>query len=548
MSTGNKALNGVGNYIDDRFHVAAGLKRNLKKVFPDHWSFMLGEIALYSFIILLLTGVFLTLFFNPSMHDVVYHGAYSKLDGMQMSQAYESTLKISFDVRGGLLIRQIHHWAAVIMFASMLVHMLRVFFTGAFRKPREINWVIGVVMLTLVMVEGLFGYSLPDDLLSGMGLRIFEGVVLSIPVVGTYVQMFLFGGEFPGHDIIPRLYSLHILLIPGILLALVGAHFMILWHQKHTQWPGKGRTDKNVIGGPMYPAFMAKTGAYFFFTFGVIGLLSTFAQINPIWLYGPFTPTSISAGSQPDFYMGFLEGVLRIFPAWEIVIGGHYTVSLSVLIPALLILGLIFTVLGVYPFVEAWITGDKQEHHVLDRPRNNATRTAFGAFGVTVYGLFWLCGSNDVLAEKFDISLYATTWFFRVAIFVLPVVVFIAIRRICLGLQRRDREMLAHGYESGIIKRLPSGEFIEVHKPVSEEMRAHVEGKKVIPALPGGADEANGVPAPGSKGPLGKLRRRLNRAYVEADISFDGTEAHAGGHGHGELESDAERERELTRD
>ena len=556
-TTGNKALNGVGNYLDDRFHGADGLKRNLKKVFPDHWSFMLGEIALYSFIILLLTGVFLTLFFNPSMHEVVYRGSYAKLDGMKMSQAYQSTLRISFDVRGGLLIRQIHHWAALIMFAAMLAHMLRTFFTGAFRKPRELNWVIGVIMLTLVMVEGLFGYSLPDDLLSGIGVRLLEGVILSVPVVGTYLEMFVFGGQFPGHDIIPRLYSVHILLIPALLVALVGAHVMILWHQKHTQWAGKGRTNMNVIGGPTYPAFMAKTGAYFFFTFGITTLLSTFAQINPIWMYGPYTPLAISAGSQPDFYMGFLEGSLRMMPAWEPVIAGHYTLALSVLIPAVIYLGLLFTILGVYPFIEKWVTGDNSEHHLCDRPRNNATRTAFGAFGMTVYGITWLAGANDIIADRLQISLYSTTWFFRVAIFVAPILAFILVRRLCIGLQRKDRETLAHGYESGIIQRLPSGAFIEVHKPVSEETRAHIVGKKAISTLSTAATDENGVPAPGSKGPLGKLRLRLNRAYVEQDIPLDAVDGHGDGHapelnGHHEGEPAVEpaesHDRELSRD
>jgi ubiquinol-cytochrome c reductase cytochrome b subunit len=520
MGASSKALGGAGNYIDDRFHAADFLKQQMKKVFPDHWSFMLGEIALYSFIILLLTGVFLTLFFNPSMQDVVYHGSYTQLNGVRMSQAYESTLRISFDIRGGLLMRQIHHWAALIMFAAILAHMLRIFFTGAFRKPRELNWVIGVIMLTLVMLEGLFGYSLPDDLLSGIGVRLLEGVLLSIPVVGTYITMFLFGGEFPGDQIIPRLYSIHILLIPAILLALVGAHVLILWHQKHTQWPGKGNTNTNVVGGPAYPAFAAKTGAYFFFTFGITTLLSTFAQVNPIWMYGPFTPTSISADSQPDFYMGFLEGSLRMMPAWEVVIAGRYTLALSVLVPALLYLGLVYTVLGAYPFIEKWITGDNAEHHILDRPRNNATRTAFGAFGITVYGITWLAGANDVIAVRLSISLYATTWFFRIAFIVLPFLAFIAVQRICLGMQRRDADRLAHGYESGIVKRLPSGEIIEVHKPLSEAARARIAGKTPVPSIEAGKRDENGLTKPG--GPLTKLRARLNRAYTENDIPLNG--------------------------
>ena len=513
------ALEGVGNYIDDRFHAAGFAQRNLKKVFPDHWSFMLGEIALYSFIILLLTGVFLTFFFNPSMQDVVYHGSYQRLNGVRMSQAYESTLRISFDVRGGLLMRQVHHWAALIMFAAILVHMLRIFFTGAFRKPRELNWVIGVTMMMLVMVEGLFGYSLPDDLLSGIGVRLLEGVLLSVPVVGTYLQMFIFGGEFPGHDIIPRLYSVHILLIPALLVALVGAHVLILWHQKHTQWAGPGRTNTNVVGGPTLPSFIAKTTAYFFFVFGITSLLSTFAQVNPIWMYGPYTPVSISAGSQPDFYMGFLEGSLRMMPALEPVIAGHYTLALSVLIPALIYLGLIFTILGVYPFIEKWITGDNAEHHLCDRPRNNATRTAFGAFGITVYGITWLAGANDIIAEKLDVSLYATTWFFRIAFLLLPFIMFAVVRRLCVGLQRRDRESLAHGYESGIVKRLPSGGIIEVHKPLPERAAARIGAKPPMPRLEAAQVDANGVRKPG--GPLSKLRARLNHAYADNDIPME---------------------------
>src|SRR5881392_204193 len=260
-----EALEGTGRFFDDRLRAARAIRGALRKLYPDHWTFLLGEIALYSFIILLLTGTFLTLFFKPSMTDIVYHGTYTKLDGVHMSEAYASTLNISFDVRGGLLMRQIHHWAADVFVAAIMAHMLRIFFTGAYRKPREVNWLIGIVMYTLAFTEGLFGYSLPDDLLSGTGIKILEGVLLSIPIVGTYLTFFLFGGQFPGHDIIPRLYVIHILLIPALLLALISAHLFLMFHQKHTQMPSKGHTDRNVVGQPMYPYFMAKTGAWFFF-------------------------------------------------------------------------------------------------------------------------------------------------------------------------------------------------------------------------------------------------------------------------------------------
>ena len=330
----SKPLKGTAGWLDDRFGGARGVRTYLlRKVYPDHWSFLLGEIALYSFIILLLTGTFLSFFFVPSMTEVTYHGSYMKLDGIKMSEAYQSTLRISFDVRGGLLIRQIHHWAADLFVASLMIHMLRVFFTGAYRKPREVNWLIGIGLFTLALIEGLFGYSLPDDQLSGAGLRIFEGVLQGgIPIVGTYLAYFLFGGPFPGHDIVPRMYVIHILLIPAILLALITAHIFIMFWQKHTQMPAKGNTERNVTGQPSYPYFIAKTSAWFMFIFGALALLSTFASINPIWLYGPYSPVAISSASQPDFYMGILEGSLRVMPAWEWNFLGH-TVTFSVLIP-----------------------------------------------------------------------------------------------------------------------------------------------------------------------------------------------------------------------
>ena len=323
-----KALSGTGSWLDDRFHGARGLRVLMRKVFPDHWSFMLGEIALWSFVILLLTGTFLALFFVPSSAPVVYHGSYTKLNGITMSQAYQSTLNISFDVRAGLLMRQIHHWAADLFMAALIIHMLRIFFTGAYRKPREVNWLIGIGLFTLGLLEGLFGYSLPDDQLSGAGLRIFEGALQGIPIVGTYLAFFLFGGPYPGDIIIPRLYIVHVLLIPGLILALITAHLFIMVHQKHTQMPAQGNTEKNVVGQPFFPYFIAKGTAWFFFIFAALALLATFAQINPIWLYGPYSPVQISSASQPDFYMGILEGSLRMMPAWECNFLGH-TLSLK---------------------------------------------------------------------------------------------------------------------------------------------------------------------------------------------------------------------------
>ncbi|WP_026411698.1 cytochrome b [Actinomadura oligospora] len=530
-----KAVSGPLTFLDDRLGSTNFFQRNVKKVFPDHWSFMLGEIALYSFVILLLTGTFLTLWFHPSMEEVTYNGSYTKLQGVRMSDAYNSALHISFDVRGGLLMRQIHHWAAVLFMASILAHMLRIFFTGAYRKPRELNWLIGINMFILGMLEGLFGYSLPDDLLSGTGLRITQGVIEAIPLVGTYIYMFLFGGEFPTGqygDLIPRLYAIHILLIPGIILGLVTAHMMIMWHQKHTAMPSKNQSNEQVYGYPFYPVFMAKTGAYFLFTFGVLAVLGAFAQINPIWLFGPYDPGAISSGSQPDWYMGVLEGALRLMPGQgtEWVIWGH-TISLNVLIPALVPLGIVFGGAMAWPFIEQWVTGDKRRHDINDRPRNAPVRTAIGMAAVAFYGLLWLAGANDVLADKFHVSLFATTWFFRFAIFIGPVVAYIVTKRICLGLQRKDAAVAGHGVESGIIVMGPDGGFSERHEPAREEEMIKILSKEnARPEAP--ATDANGIPAPSQKGPMGHLRSRLQRAATFDDIPI---EEHGEGHGeHGD--------------
>jgi ubiquinol-cytochrome c reductase cytochrome b subunit len=509
-------LGGAANWADERTGLAAMNKKMIRKVFPDHWSFMLGEIALWSFVVLLLTGTFLTLWFKPSMAEVVYNGSYDQLRGLHMSEAYASTLDISFDVRGGLLMRQMHHWSAMLFIAAMFVHMMRVFFTGAFRKPREINWMIGGLLLMLGILEGFAGYSLPDDLLSGTGLRIADGLVKSIPLVGSYVSFFMFGGEFPGDDIVPRLYAVHILLLPGILLALIGAHMLILVYQKHTQWPGPGRTNENVIGPPLLPVYAAKAGGFFFIVFGITALMGGLLGINPVWKYGPYNPAEVTAGSQPDWYMGVAEGLLRIMPGWETELFG-FTVSWNVLVPGVVAPGIIFTTVLLYPFIEAWITGDKRDHHLLQRPRNAPTRTAFLTAMMTLYGLLWAAGGNDILAVIFNLNLNYITYFMRVAIFVGPVIAFIIARRWCISLQRADEARLLHGYETGVIMRSPDGAYAEKHLPVSAEEAYVLTARDRDPIAPEvtAADE-HGVAA--RKVRLNRLRTRLNHFWFSPNI------------------------------
>ncbi|MGI5374666.1 cytochrome b [Streptomyces sp. CA-251387] len=499
----------IAVWADGRLGIFALAKANMRKVFPDHWSFMLGEVCLYSFLILILTGVYLTLFFDPSTSEVVYHGSYEPLNGVLMTRAYESTLDISFDVRGGLLIRQIHHWAALVFVTGMLVHMMRVFFTGAFRKPRELNWVFGWTLLMLGIITGLTGYSLPDDLLSGTGLRFAHGAILSIPVVGTYVAFFLFGGEFPGEDFIARLYPIHILLLPGIMLGLVVAHLILVFYHKHTQYPGPGRDQKTVVGMPFLPVYMAKAGGFFFLVFGVLTVMGGIASINPVWAFGPYRPDMVTTGAQPDWYLGFSEGLIRVMPGWEINAWGH-TLEPGVFIPFSLF-PLILLAIGLYPFLEAWITGDKREHHILDRPRNMPVRTGLGAAWLSLYAVLLIGGGNDIVATHLHLSINVITWFVRIAVFVVPVVTFLVTKRVCLGLQRRDRNKVLHGRETGTIKRLPHGEFIEVHEPLSQaQLFTLTQHEQPPPYETGPRVDANGVRR--RIAPSQRVRARLAQA------------------------------------
>jgi ubiquinol-cytochrome c reductase cytochrome b subunit len=465
----------ASRYVDERTGVSYVVREFGRKIFPDHWSFMLGEVALYSFVIILLTGTFLTFFFQASMAEVTYDGSYGPLKGLAMSAAMQSTLHISFEVRGGLLIRQVHHWAALLFVASIMLHMLRIFFTGAFRKPRELNWVIGFVLWILAMAEGFTGYSLPDDLLSGNGLRIIAGMLEGIPFIGSWILWFLFGGEFPGTAIVGRLYTLHILLLPAAVLAFIALHLVFVVTHKHTQYAGAGRTNENVIGYPILPVYAAKAGGFFFIVFGVVMLMGAFFTINPIWTYGPYDPSPVSAGTQPDWYIGFADGALRLMPGWLGGPGGipmeftlwNTTYSLNILVPVV-VLGLFIVSVMIYPFLEAWITGDKREHHIADRPRNMPTRTAIGAAGVAFYTVLFGAASSDLIATHFKLSIEGVITLLQFMLFLGPVLAFFVTKRICLALQKKDRQIVLHGYESGRIVRLPGGEYIEVHEPVDE--------------------------------------------------------------------------------
>ena len=420
--------------LDERLGIAKGGRTFLDKIFPDHWSFMLGEIALYSFVVLLATGVFLCLYYVPSVTPVIYHGPYRPLDGQTVSAAYASTVDLSFSVRAGLLMRQMHHWACDIFVGAIVMHMARVFFTGAFRKPRELNWTIGLTMLILAILNGFIGYSLPDDLISGTGIRIAYSILLSIPLVGSYLAFFLFGGNFPGTAIIPRFFTLHVLILPAIIVGLLSAHLFLLVRQKHTQFPGPGKTEHNVVGSPMYPVFMAKTTGFLFMISGVIGLLGSLFQVNPIWQFGSYHASLISYAVQPDWYMGWLDGALRIMPSWEFVGFGH-TIPFEVFIPAIVFPGIIFNICYLWPMIERRYTKDNLLHNLLDRPRDRPKRTAAGAAMLGLLGMMFIASATDVLANFFHISLNTVLIAMRILVVVTPFVCYFVTWKICLELQ-----------------------------------------------------------------------------------------------------------------
>ena len=425
----------LGRWVDDRLGVSRFAREALNKVFPDHWSFMLGEIALYLFVILVVTGTFLTFFFQPSAKEVVYHGSYAPLQGVRMSEAYRSTVNLSFDVRAGLVVRQIHHWAALLFLAAIVTHLVRIFFTGAFRRPRELNWVIGVTLLVLAIFNGFAGYSLPDDLLSGTGLRIAYSIALAVPFVGSYAAFLLFGGEFPAEAIISRLYVIHILLVPGLIALLLGAHMFILVRQKHTQFPGKGRRDDNVVGSRLWPTYTARSLGLLALIGAVVAALGGLIQINPVWLYGPFKAPAVSTAAQPDWYMGWIEGALRITPAIRLTVFGYRVPE--VLWPAVVLPGVTFLLLYLWPWLEARVTRDRAEHHVLDRPRDRPLRTAIGVGVLTFYVVLLVAGGQDVIAQKLGVSIEPVTWTLRGLVIGLPLVLALFSWKLCHDLSRR---------------------------------------------------------------------------------------------------------------
>jgi ubiquinol-cytochrome c reductase cytochrome b subunit len=442
-------LERLGQWVDARTGMFGIARTALRKVFPDHWSFLLGEIALFCFVILVATGTFLTFFFQASTAPVTYDGPYQPLVGREVSAAYDSVMAISFEVRAGLLMRQIHHWTALVFIAVVVLHLSRVFFTGAFRRPRELNWLVGFTLLVLAMAEGFTGYSLPDDLLSGTGARIAYSVALSIPFAGPWLASLVFGGEFPTVALIGRFFVIHVLFLPGLVIGAITVHLAFVVIHKHTQFKGGRATNTNVIGPSFWPGQVFVSTGLFFLTAAFVSLIGGLVQVNPIWVYGPFDATVVSSPAQPDWYVGWLDGALRISPPFEPTILG-VTIP-SPFIPGVVVPGVIFTIIALWPFLEARLSRDdaSREHHLLDHIADHPKRTATGVAILTLFGVLTLAGGNDVLAFYFSTDVETLTRLFRMLTFILPVVAWLVAFRICVAWQRRLVRDEAEGHNRG---------------------------------------------------------------------------------------------------
>ncbi len=466
-------------------------RSSLNKLFPSHWSFLLGEVALYSFMVLVATGIYLTFFFHPSDGKVVYDGSYGPLVGQHVSEAYRSTVDLSLDVRAGLLIRQTHHWAALVFIGAILLHMARIFFTGVFRKPRELNWIVGLTLLLLAMAMGFTGYSLPGDLLSGTGLRIAYSVAESIPLVGPWLTFLVFGGEWPVDGFTSRLYGVHILVLPLLILGLLSVHLMILWRQKHTQMTGPGAREGNLIGERLWPSYAAKAGGLALLVAGGLLILGATVQINPVWLYGPYDPSSVSAAAQPDWYIGFLEGSLRLWPGWQTRIGGFTIPALfySGVVAPTIMFGLLYAV----PFLHRRLTGDRDVHHLAQRPRQAPVRTGIGVGAITFYLVLLAAGAQDVLASHFEVSVDLVRNILRALLVVAPLAAGFVAHRICraLGSSGAHPERNPVGYP---ITRTSAGAYVEA-PPGTPDPPSPPVSETAVPTSGSNGDAERGSPA-----------------------------------------------------
>lgn len=405
--------------LDERLRLRKPGRKVLNKVFPDHWSFLLGEVALFSFVVLVLTGIFLTMFYRPTADPVTYQGAMSLYEGRELPGAFESIVRLSYDVPGGLFFRRLHRGASHLFIAATVLHMLRILFTGAFRRPREINYHVGIGLLMLTFAAGFTGYSLPYDALAGTGIRIAYSSLLAVPYVGDQLAFWIFGGNFPAGNLVPRFYVFHVLMIPALLIGLISVHLVIMTRQRHTQFPRPGIDGHRfVVGKPLWPSQFSASTTLMLWISGLLAAAAVLIPWSDVLLIGPYVAGEVGNQAQPDWFLFWLEGALRVFPALEFRMLGM-TVS-GVFVAGVLLPGGIFTVLVAYPFVERRVYDLEGDWHVLQNPLNIPLRAAVSIGTFSFVLLLSAAATNDIMSRMTGLSIESITWFFRVACVVVP--------------------------------------------------------------------------------------------------------------------------------
>jgi ubiquinol-cytochrome c reductase cytochrome b subunit len=441
--------------IDARLHLRGPARSVANKVFPTNWSFLLGEVAVFALVILVLTGTFLTFFYRPSVDPVLYTGSNPVFAGRELPAAFESIVRMSTDVNAGLLFRRLHRGASHLFIATVVLHMLRILFTGAFRRPREVNYFLGIVLLTLTFGAGFTGYSLPYDSLAGTGIRIAYSELLSLPLIGDRVAFWIFGGAFPTGDVIPRFFVLHVMVLPAAIIGAVTVHLLIVYVQKHTQFPRLGIDGhKLVLGKPLWPLQFAESASLFLWTGGVVAAAAVLIPWSDVTLLGPYVPGEVGNNAQPDWFMFWLEGMLRIFPPLEFGILDVVVIS-GPFVAGILLPGLIFTVLGAYPFIEKRVYRLEGEWHVLQNPLEIPLRAGVMLGFWSFLLILSAAATNDILSRMFGVPVEIVTWAFRSAVIVVPVV-------LGLGIAAYSRRRLArHG------RTVPSSEVEEQERYIA---------------------------------------------------------------------------------
>ena len=422
--------------LDERLRLRQPGRKVANKVFPHNWSFLLGEVAVISLVILVATGFFLTFFYRPSTELTAYDGSNPLFAGRALPGAFESIVRLSDDVPGGLFVRRVHRGASHLFIASIVLHMLRVLLTGAFRKPREVNYHLGIALFALALGEGFLGYSLPYDSLAGTGIRIAYSELLSLPFVGDQVAFWVFGGEFPTGDIVPRFYILHVLVLPLAILGLVGLHVALVVRQRHTQFPKRGIDGHRwIVGKPLWPAQFAESTTLVLWIGGLLALAATFIPWSDVELLGPYIPGEVGNNAQPDWFMFWLEGVLRMFPALEWDLPG-FTIS-GPFVAGVLLPGLVFGALIAYPSIERRVYRLEGPWHVLQNPLDIPLRAAWAIGTFSFVLISSAAATNDQLSRMTGIPIERWIWAFRTLALLAPPTLALLAYRACRARLRR---------------------------------------------------------------------------------------------------------------